>query len=66
MVDGHTLLERLCDPPWSIAGYASVIAKVMLEHVLGLVKSYLPTMDMKPLADGAAANGIEEQFNKYH
>jgi hypothetical protein len=48
-VDGRTLLERLRDAPWSIVGYASSAIKVMLTHVLGLVKSYHPTMDINLL-----------------
>jgi hypothetical protein len=65
MVDRHTLLERLHDAPRSIAGYASRTAKVVLAHVLGLIKSYHPTMEVKPLADGAAEGCTEEQFNEY-
>jgi hypothetical protein len=65
-VDGHTLLEHLYDAPRSIAGYTSGTAKVVLAHVLALVKSYVPSMNMKPLVDGAAAGCTKEQFNEYH
>jgi hypothetical protein len=54
------------DDPRSIASYASGTAKVVLAHILGLVKSYHPTMDVRPLVDGAVGDCIEEQFNKYH
>lgn len=54
------------DAPRSIAGYTSGTAKVVLAHVLGLVKLYHLTMDMRPLVDGAVGDCIEEQFNKYH
>lgn len=54
-VEGRTLLERLRDAPQRITGYASGTAKVMLAHVLALIKSYVPSMNMGPLVDGAAA-----------
>lgn len=64
-VDGRTLLEHLHDALQSIAGYASRTAKDVLTHVLALVKSCVPSMNMGPLVDGDAAGCTEEQFNEY-
>jgi hypothetical protein len=61
-----TLLGRLRDAPRSIVGYTSGTAKVVLAHVLGLVKSYQLDMDVKPRVDGAVEGCTEKQFSMYY
>lgn len=65
-VDGRTLMEQLYAAPRSIARYALGKAKVVLAHVLALVKPCHPSMDMRLHVDGAAAECMKEQFNEYH
>ena len=36
-----------------------------LAHALGLVKSFLPSMNLSPIGDGVAVGCSEEQFSKY-
>jgi hypothetical protein len=59
-VGERTFLKCLHDAPQSITNYVAGIAKVALAHVLVLVKSYIPTMNMRLLVDGAPAGCTEE------
>lgn len=62
---GRALIEHLRDAPVSIAGYASGTSKVVLTHVLALVKTYVPWMPMESLEDGTVDGCTQDQFNKY-
>jgi hypothetical protein len=53
------LLERLREALQKIASYLSETTKIYVAHVLGLVKSFWPKADVKPLEDGMAADCSE-------
>lgn len=39
--------------------------KTYVAHILGLVKSFWPTSNLSPLADGMAADCSKEKFAEY-
>jgi hypothetical protein len=63
--DCRTLLECLREVPQKISGYHSQTTKTYVAHVLGLVKSFWPKVNLSPLVDGMAADCSDEKFAYY-
>ena len=60
--EGRTLLERLQAAPQRITNYLSETTRQYVSHVLGLVKSYWPEANLKPLGEGMPLECDEEKF----
>jgi hypothetical protein len=65
VVDNRTLLEHFHEASQRISSYVSETTKTYVVHVLGLVKSFWPKVNMSPLADGMAADCSKEKFAEY-
>jgi hypothetical protein len=63
--DGRSLLERLLEAPQKILSFIAEAPTTCISHALGLVKSFWPMAQLEVLAQGAAADCSEEQFNEY-
>jgi hypothetical protein len=64
-IDNNSLLEHLREASQKIFSYLSETTKTYVAHVLGLVKSFWPIVNLSPLVDGIAADCSDEKFAKY-
>jgi len=62
---GKSLLERLRETPQRLGSFFSDTSKDYLAHALGLVKSFLPSVNLSFIGDGVAVGCLEEKFSKY-
>ena len=60
-----SLLERLREAPQQLSSFFSDTSREYLAHALGLVKSFLPSMNLSPIGDGVAVSCSEERFSEY-
>ena len=60
-----SLLERLREAPHRISSFFSDISRDYLAHALGLVKSFLPSVNLALIGDGVAIGCSEEKFSEY-
>ena len=62
---GKNLLDRLRESPQRLSSFFSDTSRDYLAHALGLVKSFLPSVNLSFIGDGAAVGCSEEQFSEY-
>ena len=62
---GKSLLEHLREAPQRLSILFSDTSRDYLAHALGLVKSFLPTVNLSFIGDGVAVGCSEEQFSEY-
>ena len=60
-----SLLEHLREAPQRLSSFFSDTPREYLAHALGLVKSFLPSVNMSPIGDGVAVGCSEEKFSEY-
>ena len=60
-----TLVERLREAPQRITSFLSDTSREYLSHALGLVRSFLPSVNLALIGDGAAVGCSEEKFSEY-
>ena len=60
-----SLLECLREAPQRLSSFSSDASREYLAHALGLVKSFLPSVNMSPIGDGVAVGCSREQFSEY-
>ena len=60
-----SLLEHLREAPQRFGSFFSDTSWDYLAHVLGLVKSFLPSVNLSFIGDGVAASYSEERFSEY-
>lgn len=63
--EDKSLVEQLWEAPQKIAGFLSETSKQYVVHVLELVKSYWPGVNLAPLSDRLAEGCSEEKFAEY-
>jgi hypothetical protein len=59
------LLERLREAPQRLSSFFSKTSRDYLAHALGLVKSFLPSVNLSFIGDGVAIGCSEEKFSEY-
>jgi hypothetical protein len=52
-------------PPQRLSGFFSDTSRDYLAHALGLVKSFLPSVNLSLIGDGDAVGCSEERFSEY-
>ena len=57
---GKSLLDRLWEAPQRLSSFFSETSRDYLAHALGLVKSFLPSVNLSPISDGVAIGCSEE------
>ena len=62
---GKSLLERLRVAPQRLGSFFSDTSRDYLSHALGLVKSFLPSVNLSFIGDGVAVGCSEEKFSEY-
>ena len=62
---GKSLLDRLREAPQRLSSFFSDISRDYLAHALGLVKSFLPSVNLSPIGDGVAVGCSKERFSEY-
>ena len=62
---GKSLLDRLREAPQRLDSFFSDTSRDYLTHVLGLVKSFLPSVNLSFIGDGVAVGYSEEKFSEY-
>ena len=60
-----SLLEHLREAPQRLSSFFSETSRDYLAHALGLVKSFLPSVNLSFISDGVAVGCSEEQFSEY-
>jgi len=60
-----SLLERLHEAPQRLSSFFSETSRDYLAHALGLVKSFLPYVNLSFIGDGVAVGCSEEKFSEY-
>ena len=60
-----SLLERLREAPQRLSSFFSETSRDYLAHALGLVKSFLPSVNLSFIGDGVAVGCSEEKFSEY-
>ena len=60
-----SLLERLCEAPQRHNSFFSNTSRDYLAHSLGLVKSFLPSVNLSFIGDGVAVGCSEKRFSEY-
>jgi hypothetical protein len=60
-----SLLDRLREAPQRLSSFFSDTSRDYLAHALGLVKSFLPSMNLSFIGNGVAVGCSEERFSKY-
>ena len=60
-----SLLEHLREAPQRFGSFFSDTSWDYLAHVLGFVKSFLPSVNLSFIGDGVAASYSEERFSEY-
>ena len=62
---GKSLLARLREVPQRLSRFFSDTSRDYLAHALGLVKSFLPSMNLSFISDGVAVGCSEKKFSEY-
>ena len=62
---GKSLLDRLCEAPQRLGSFFSDTSRDYLAHALGLVKSFLPSVNLSFIGNGVAVCCSEEKFSEY-
>ena len=62
---GKSLLERVRVAPQRLSSFFSDTSRDYLAHALGLVKSFLPSVNLSFIGDGVAVGCLEEWFSEY-
>ena len=62
---GKSLLDRLREAPQRLNSFFSDTSRDYLAHALGLVKSFLPSVNLPFIGDGVAVGCSEERFSEY-
>ena len=62
---GKSLLDRLREAPQRLGSFFSDTSRDYLAHALGLVKSFLPSVNLSFIGDGVAVGCSEERFSEY-
>ena len=62
---GKSLLDRLREAPQRLGSFFSNTSRDYLAHALGLVKSFLPSVNLSFIGDGVATGYSEERFSEY-
>ena len=62
---GKSLLDHLREAPQRLSGFFSDTSRDYLAHALGLVKSFLPSVNLSFIGDGVAVGCSEERFSEY-
>ena len=60
-----SLLDHLREAPQRLSNFFSDTSRDYLAHALGLVKSFLPSVNLSFIGDGVAVGCSEERFSKY-
>ena len=60
-----SLLERLREAPQRLSSFFSETSRDYLAHALGLVKSFLSSVNLSFIGDGVAVGCSEEKFSEY-
>jgi hypothetical protein len=60
-----SLLDRLREAPQRLSSFFSETSRDYLAHALGLVKSFLPSVNLSFIGDGVAIGCSEERFSEY-
>jgi hypothetical protein len=58
-------LDRLREAPQRLSSFFSEISRDYLAHALGLVKSFLPSVNLSFIGNGVAVGCSEERFFEY-
>jgi len=61
---GKSLLEQLREAPQRLSSFFSDTSRDYLAHALGLVKSFLPSVNLSFIGDGVVI-GCSEKFTEY-
>ena len=64
-VGGKSLLDRLRETPQRLSSFFSDTSRDYLAHALGLVKSFLPSVNLSFISDRVAVGCSEERFSEY-
>ena len=62
---GKSLLDRLREAPQLLGSFFSDTSRDYLAHALGLVKSFLHSVNLSFTGDGVAVGCSEERFSEY-
>ena len=62
---GKSLLDHLREAPQRLSSFFSDTSRDYLAHALGLVKSFLPSVNLSFIGDGVVVGCSEEQFSEY-
>ena len=62
---GKSLLARLREAPQRLSSFFSDTSRDYLAHALGLVKSFLPSVNLSIIGDGVVVGCSEEKFSEY-
>ena len=60
-----SLVEHLEEAPKKIFDVMTATSKNYLTHMIGVVKSYLPQLNLAPIAKGIAPDCSDEKFQDY-
>ena len=62
---GKSLLDHLREAHQRLSSFFSNTSRDYLAHALGLVKSFLPSVNLSFIGDGVAVGCSEERFSEY-
>ena len=62
---GKSLLDRLREAPQQLGSFFSDTSRDYLVHALGLVKSFLPSVNLSFIGDRVAVGYSEKKFSEY-
>jgi len=62
---GKSLLDRLWEAPQRLSSFFFDTSRDSLAHALGLVKSFLPSVNLSFIGNGVAVGCSEERFSEY-
>ena len=62
---GKSLWDRLREAPQRLSSFFSDTSRDYLAHALGLVKSFLPSVNLSFIGDGVVVGCSEERFSEY-
>ena len=62
---GKSLLDHLREALQRLSGFFSDTSRDYLAHALGLVKSFLPSVNLSFIGDGVVVGCSEERFSEY-
>ena len=60
-----SLLDRLREAPQRLSSFSSDTSRDYMAHALGLVKSFLPSVNLSFIGDGVAIGCSDEKFPVY-